>query len=353
MSAVGSGVGTTALQLAKAAGCTVVGTARSPEKLERCRELGLDHAVLAPRELDPVALADEIVAAAGPVDVALELVGGSYLVTDVRAAAPLGRIVLIGVVAGTRAELDMAMVMVKRLRVQGTTLRGRDVEQKAAAVAAFSRDVVPLLAAGDVAPVIARSMPIDDAGEAYDLLASDTVFGKLILATSCCGLSADVHGDARGVLRRVDDERAHAVEPDDPVHRVLAVGELADNLQVVVLAVEKGQVAQVRLRSVLDERVVAQGGGDLHHEERIPRKRDRFVAVLQRLLVRILVVDLVAGRRTVAEGLERERHFVEATRRARSGVDQQPALAGCGRAQLGRDPRNRAHPLVMVSCGAR
>ena len=181
VSAVGSGVGTTALQLAKAAGCTVVGTARSPEKLERCRELGLDHAVLAPRELDPVALADEIVAAAGPVDVALELVGGNYLITDVRAAAPLGRIVLIGLVAGTRAELDVSMVMVKRLRVQGTTLRGRDAAQKAAAVAAFSRDVVPLLASSDVAPVIARSMPIDDAGEAYDLLATDSVFGKLVL----------------------------------------------------------------------------------------------------------------------------------------------------------------------------
>ena len=159
----------------------MVGTARSAEKLERCRELGLDHAVLAPRELDPVALADQIVAAAGPVDVALELVGGSYLVTDVRAAAPLGRIVLIGVVAGTRADLDIATVMFKRLRVQGTTLRGRDVEQKAAATTAFARDVLPLLASGEVAPVIARTLPIDAASEAYDLLATDSVFGKLIL----------------------------------------------------------------------------------------------------------------------------------------------------------------------------
>ncbi len=184
VSAVGSGVGTTALQLAKAAGCTVVGTARSPEKLERCLELGLDHAVLAPRDLDPVALADQIVAAAGPVDVVLELVGGNYLVTDVRAAAPLGRIVLVGVVAGIRAELDIASVMFKRLRVQGTTLRGRDVAQKAAATAAFTRDVLPLLASGEVAPVIARIMSIDAAPEAYDLLASDTVFGKLVLDIS-------------------------------------------------------------------------------------------------------------------------------------------------------------------------
>ena len=86
MHAVGSGVGTAALQLGKAMGCTVVGTARTAEKLERCRDLGLDHAVLAPRELDPDALAADITAAAGPVDVALELVGGGYVVTDLAVA---------------------------------------------------------------------------------------------------------------------------------------------------------------------------------------------------------------------------------------------------------------------------
>jgi putative PIG3 family NAD(P)H quinone oxidoreductase len=179
--AVGSGVGTAALQLARAMDCTIVGTARTAEKLERCRELGLDHAVLAPRQLDPAALATEIVAASGPVDVTLDLVGGDYLVTDVAAAAPLGRIVQVGLMAGPRAELDLGALMFKRLQVFGTTLRGRSVAEKAAATEAFTRDVVPLLASGAVAPVIERTISVDDAREAYDLLAADAVFGKIVL----------------------------------------------------------------------------------------------------------------------------------------------------------------------------
>jgi NADPH:quinone reductase len=179
--AVGSGVGTAALQLAHAMGCTVVGTARTLAKLERCEALGLDHAVLAPRALDPAALADAITAAAGPVDVTLELVGGDYLVTDLRVAGPLGRIVVVGLMAGARVELDLGALLFKRVRVFGTTLRGRSVSEKAAATDAFARDVVPLLAAGTVAPVVARTFPLADAREAYDLLAADAVFGTIVL----------------------------------------------------------------------------------------------------------------------------------------------------------------------------
>jgi putative PIG3 family NAD(P)H quinone oxidoreductase len=179
--AVGSGVGTAALQLAHAMGCPVVGTARTLAKLERCEALGLDHAVLAPRALDPVALADAITAAAGPVDVTLELVGGDYVITDVRVAAPRGRIVLVGLMAGARADVDLGALMFKRLRVFGTMLRGRSVDEKAAATDAFARDVVPLLASGTVAPVVARTFPLADAREAYDLLAADAVFGTIVL----------------------------------------------------------------------------------------------------------------------------------------------------------------------------
>jgi putative PIG3 family NAD(P)H quinone oxidoreductase len=179
--AVGSGVGTAALQLGCALGCTVVGTARTAEKLARCRELGLDHAVLAPRELDPSALAADITAAAGPIDVTLELVGGDYVITDLAVAGPRGRVVLIGLMAGARAQLDLGALMYKRMRLFGTMLRGRSVEEKAAATDAFTRDVVPLLARGEVKPVIARTMPLDDAREAYDLLAADAVFGTIVL----------------------------------------------------------------------------------------------------------------------------------------------------------------------------
>lgn len=179
--AVGSGVGTAALQLAHAMGATVVGTARTAEKLEQCTALGLDHAVLAARTLDPVALADAVTAAAGPVHVVLELVGGDYFVADLRVVGPRGRIVLVGVMAGTRAEIDLGAMLFKRLRVYGTTLRGRSVVEKAAATDAFTRDVVPLLATGTVAPVVARTLPLADARVAYDLLAADAVFGTIVL----------------------------------------------------------------------------------------------------------------------------------------------------------------------------
>jgi putative PIG3 family NAD(P)H quinone oxidoreductase len=179
--AVGSGVGTAAVQLGTAIGVTTVGTARTADKLVAAEALGLDHAVVAPRDLDPRALADAITNAAGPVDVVLELVGGDYLGVDVRVARRGGRIVVIGTLAGTRTELDVALVMVKRLHIIGTVLRSRDHDEKAAATAAFARDVVPLLADGTVAPVIAATFPLADAPAAYELLGSDTTFGKVIL----------------------------------------------------------------------------------------------------------------------------------------------------------------------------
>jgi putative PIG3 family NAD(P)H quinone oxidoreductase len=182
--AAGSGVGTAAVQLADAAGCVVVGTSRTVAKLDRCRSLGLDHAVVAPRELDPVALADAITADAGPVDVTIDLVGGPYLVTDVRAANRLGRIVVVASQAGGRADLEIGALMGKRLRIHGTVLRARSVAEKTAATDGFAADVLPLLTDGTVAPVVARTLPLERADEAYDLLAADAVFGKVILDLS-------------------------------------------------------------------------------------------------------------------------------------------------------------------------
>jgi putative PIG3 family NAD(P)H quinone oxidoreductase len=179
--AAGSGVGTAAVQLAHAMGCTVVGTSRTSDKLEQCRALGLDHAVLAPREPDPELLAEEVEAAAGRVDVVVELVGGPYLEADIRVAAVHGRIVLVAAQAGGRADLDILTTMFKRLRIHGTVLRARDLDDKVAATQAFARDVVPLLATRVVGPVIARTLPLDDAADAYELLAADAVFGKIVL----------------------------------------------------------------------------------------------------------------------------------------------------------------------------
>jgi putative PIG3 family NAD(P)H quinone oxidoreductase len=180
--AAGSGVGTAAVQLGRAMGCVVAGTSRTAEKLEQCRALGLDHAVVAPRVLDPAALADAILATTGrPVDVTIDLVGGAYLVTDVRAAAVLGRIVVVASQAGRHAELEIGALLGKRLRLYGTVLRARSLDEKTAAIDAFARDVLPWLADGTVAPVVARTFPLDDAHAAYELLESDAVFGKIVL----------------------------------------------------------------------------------------------------------------------------------------------------------------------------
>jgi NADPH:quinone reductase-like Zn-dependent oxidoreductase len=184
--AVGSGVGTAALQLGDALGAHVVGTARTPSKLDRCRALGLDAGIAAPSNddgtLDVDALAWRIVEASdGGTHVALDLVGGDYVRVDIAAAAPRGRIVLISAMAGGSTQLSVLTVMAKRLAIFGTMLRSRDRHEKAAAVEAFARDVVPLLAAHDLEPIVDRVVPLEDAPAAYELLASDATFGKVIL----------------------------------------------------------------------------------------------------------------------------------------------------------------------------
>jgi len=184
--AVGSGVGTAGLQLAKALGAHVVGTARTAEKLDRCTALGLDHGIVpalrADGTLDTDALAFAVIEATGAgADVTLDLVGGAYVEASIGAAAVLGRIVLIGALGGGSANLSVMGVMGKRLRIFGTVLRARDKAEKAAATDAFVRDVVPFLASQAVAPVVDAILPLADAEAAYDLLASDTTFGKVIL----------------------------------------------------------------------------------------------------------------------------------------------------------------------------
>src|SRR6185312_9021067 len=113
--------------------------------------------------------------------VTLDLAGGDYLAVDVNAAARLGRIVLIGMMAGPTTTLSAATVLAKRLTIVGTMLRPRSVEQKTQATRGFERDVVPLLARGTVRPVIDELIPLADATRAYDLVASNATFGKVVL----------------------------------------------------------------------------------------------------------------------------------------------------------------------------
>jgi putative PIG3 family NAD(P)H quinone oxidoreductase len=180
--AVGSGVGTAVVQLAKAFGNTVTGTARTAEKLDRAGELGLDHGVSAPDPFDAPALGQAVLDAGGAADVVVELVGGGYLEVDLAVTAVQGRIVVVGTLAGGNVELPLMTLMSKRLALHGTVLRARSIEEKAAATAAFAADVLPLLHDERLRPVVDRVLPLDAAAEAYELMASNTTFGKVILS---------------------------------------------------------------------------------------------------------------------------------------------------------------------------
>src|SRR4051812_17066846 len=176
--AVGSGVGTAAGQLGKALGCFVIGTARTADKLERAKSLGLGAGVVA----EGAKFADAVKAhAPHGVSVVLELVGGAYLDEDLRCTRPLGKIVLVGLLAGGRNEVDLALILRKRLRILGTVLRARPLEEKIAAMRVFEAQVVPLLARGLVAPVIDQVMALDDAAAAHQRMASNAGFGKIVL----------------------------------------------------------------------------------------------------------------------------------------------------------------------------
>lgn len=174
--AVGSGVGTAAAQLGRALGAFVIGTARTADKLERAKALGMDHGIVA----EGGVFAAEVNKLGGA-RVVLELVGGKYVDEDLRAVQPLGTIVLIGLMAGTKGDLDLALVLRKRVTLAGTVLRARPLEEKIAAMRAFESQVVPLFARGKCVPVIDRVLPLDQAAAAHAHMASNAGFGKIVL----------------------------------------------------------------------------------------------------------------------------------------------------------------------------
>ncbi len=180
--AVGSGVATAALQLVKAAGGVAIGTSRTADKLDRARPLGLDHAILVGKEAPR--FADEVRRLTGGegVPIVLDFVGGTYGAENVASLCTGGRVVVIGTLAGPRAELDLGALMRKRGEVIGTVLRPRPLEEKIRATRLFARDVLPLLAARRVAPVIDSVIPLDRAREAHERMERNDSFGKLVLA---------------------------------------------------------------------------------------------------------------------------------------------------------------------------
>jgi putative PIG3 family NAD(P)H quinone oxidoreductase len=179
--AAGSSVGTAAVQIARAIGARPIGTARTQDKLDRLRAFGLDQGVLVDGGGTFAAAVMQATAGQG-VDVVLELVGGGYLAEDLACVATGGRIVLVGLMAGTRADLDLSRILHQRVQVIGTVLRARPLEEKIAVARQLGRHLVPLIARGDLRPVVDRVLPLGQAARAHAHLASNASFGKVVLA---------------------------------------------------------------------------------------------------------------------------------------------------------------------------
>ncbi len=189
--AVASGVGLAAVQLARALGLRALGTARTPAKLDDARAHGMAHGLAVTREAvaDPPALAAALSAltrahgarGAGA-DVVLDLVGGAYTNASLHAMAPLGRLMLIGLVAGAEGTLDLGRILRGRLTVRGTVMRARPLEERIATMRRFADEVVPLLASGAVRPTIDRTYELRDIVAAHERLESNETVGKVVLS---------------------------------------------------------------------------------------------------------------------------------------------------------------------------
>jgi putative PIG3 family NAD(P)H quinone oxidoreductase len=179
--AAGSGVGTAAIQLVKAAGAFAYGTSRTADKLKRAKEFGLTASIAV--EADPMKFAEaanEWTGGAG-VNVVLDLVGAAYLKANLQSLATKGRLIFVGTTSGSKAEVDYSIVMRKRLKIMGTSLRTRPAEEKATATRLFAQQVVPLLTSGAVRPVIDKVYKMEDVRAAHERIESNESFGKVVL----------------------------------------------------------------------------------------------------------------------------------------------------------------------------
>ncbi len=179
--AAGSGVGTAAIQLVRAAGAFAYGTSRTADKLERAKEFGLTESVVAGRNPMEILAAVKSWTKDAGVEVILDLVGAAYLKANLAALATKGRLIFVGTTSGSKSEIDFSIAMHKRLRIMGTSLRTRSLEEKATATRLFAEQVVPLLGAGAVRPVIDKVFSMKEVRAAHQRIESNESFGKVVL----------------------------------------------------------------------------------------------------------------------------------------------------------------------------
>jgi NADPH2:quinone reductase len=177
--AVGSGVGTAALQLGVCAGARVIGTSRSEDKLARCAAMGLADGICVTDKSFAAALAAKSGGAGA--DVILDLVGAAYLAENIAALALRGRVVVVGLLGGASAELPLGALMAKRGHIFGTMLRSRPLEEKATLAQAFTRHALPLFAAGKLKPIVDSVLPMSEVRDAHKRMERNDSFGKIVL----------------------------------------------------------------------------------------------------------------------------------------------------------------------------
>lgn len=179
ISAVGSGVGTAAVQIVKALGARSIGTSRTKEKLVQAKELGLDDGIV----VKDAKFAEEVInlTFGKGVDLVLELTGGPYVAEDIACLAPKGRLIVVGLVAGSKANVNLGKVLSSRLEIKGTTLRRRPLEEKIEVTNVFVKQLLPFFNKGLLKPVIAETFKLENAAEAHHFMQADKNFGKVVL----------------------------------------------------------------------------------------------------------------------------------------------------------------------------
>jgi putative PIG3 family NAD(P)H quinone oxidoreductase len=202
----GSGIGTMAIQLAKANDAKVVVTAGSAEKLERCRDLGADVGINY-RDEDFVERVAQETEGRGA-DVILDVMGAKYLPRNIEALAVDGRLVVIGLQGGSKGELDLGTLLRKRAMVMATSLRPRPLDEKATIVASVREHVWPLVESGEVRPVVDRRLPVSDAAEAHRVVEASQHVGKVLLL-----VGSRKAGSGKASRRRAGTARGGETKP--------------------------------------------------------------------------------------------------------------------------------------------